>query len=171
MANATLFATACALLLAHVALLGTLCRSNETALQAVYVLGPLAGVWNHGTTSAAARWTDRIAMVVGLGVDLYYVAAARLPREGDRAGVACLLALAVLAYAASRASSSSSSSASAVTAVVGDGDGDGDGTRKDITTHLLAHALVLAAHAWLLLALLTTASPEGAAGLGERVRA
>jgi hypothetical protein len=51
---------------------------------------------------------------------------------------------------------------SAASAVRGDDDDDDNGdndddrgaaTREDITTHLLAHALVLAAHVWLLRAL------------------
>jgi hypothetical protein len=172
MANAALHAAACALLVAHVLLVTVLlCGRGPAplALQLTYVLGPIAGVWNHGTTSAAARWTDRIAMVVGLGVDLYYVAT-RLPREGDRAAVACLLALAVLAYASAKCASSSASAsalASASASAVRDDDDnnydddyddDGDAApttppTRDITTHLLAHALVLAAHAWLLCAL------------------
>jgi glucose dehydrogenase len=177
MANAALHAAACALLVAHVLLVTVLlfCGGGPPplALQLTYVLGALAGVWNHGTTSAAARWTDRIAMVVGLGVDLYYVAT-RLAREGDRAAVVCLLALAVLAYASAKCASSSAASASALASASAsavrddddnnydnddDGDSDGDAATtttpptRDITTHLLAHALVLTAHAWLLRAL------------------
>jgi glucose dehydrogenase len=158
MANAALHAAACALLVAHVLLVTVLLLCGRgpppLALQLTYVLGPLAGVWNHGTTSAAARWTDRIAMTVGLGVDLYYVAT-RLAREGDRAAVACLLALAVLAYASAKCASSAA--ARADDDYYDDDDGDAATTTtpptRDITTHLLAHALVLTAHAWLLRAL------------------
>jgi hypothetical protein len=37
----------------------------------VYIIGPLTSMWNHGTASAAARWTDRAAMKVGLGIDAW----------------------------------------------------------------------------------------------------
>jgi hypothetical protein len=38
-------------------------------LRVVYLIGPLTSVWNHGSTSAAAQWTDRAAMSVGCAID------------------------------------------------------------------------------------------------------
>ncbi len=142
MANAALFATSCLLLIAHAALLlvvvgASLCSPVPCVLQVAYIAGPLTSMLNHGTTSAAARWLDRSAMLAGACLDVYYTA--RLSHEGDRACVACLLALAVLAYVSAKCAAPPPARTP----------GFGEGVRL----HALAHAQVLAAHACLLLAL------------------
>jgi hypothetical protein len=70
--NPTLFTTSCIMLAGHLILV--LCFSHSPLpLLIMYVLGPLTSVWNHGTTSEIAKWSDRCVMTIGLGVDLWFI--------------------------------------------------------------------------------------------------
>ncbi len=62
----------------------------------VYIVGPVTSMWNHGTTCALARWTDRVVMTVGLGVDvwLWWL----LPHKTEAFAVGALTTLAVMSY-------------------------------------------------------------------------
>ena len=134
MTNSALCATSCALLLLHVLALCVLYRSASTpaALEAVYVLGPLTSIWNHASHhSSVAKWSDRIMMCVGASVDVYYyyykvVATVGVLAVAD-AGLA-LLVLAVAAYII------------------------GAKVYEQRAAHMLAHALIFAAHVCLLAA-------------------
>ena len=68
MAHAVLFATSCAMLVAHV--LFALPHHHHGWRRALYTAGPLASMWNHGGTSAAAKWADRALMAAGFCLDL-----------------------------------------------------------------------------------------------------
>ena len=69
MTNHILCVTSCVMLLSHTQ---SLHASTPTPLVISYVLGPLTSIWNHGTTSTWAKWTDRITMTAGFLLDLHY---------------------------------------------------------------------------------------------------
>jgi hypothetical protein len=141
MSNGPLFITSCVLCIAHVLALCLLVRaSTPWLLELVYVVGPLTSMWNHGLTSVALQWTDRCAMAAGACIDLYYIG--QLSRSGDRVCAALLLASAVLAYAGAKAARAAAREDERTTT-----------TTNDTLVHALAHALVLAAHVRLLMAM------------------
>lgn len=72
MANPTLFATSCIMLAGHLILV-CLMSNSPLPLLVIYVVGPLTSVWNHGTTSDIAKWSDRCVMTLGLGIDLWFL--------------------------------------------------------------------------------------------------
>lgn len=61
--------------------------SGPILLQYVYVIGSFTSIWNHSTTCASAQWTDRVAMFVGLCVDLWYIAHLAVIAEAIVVGV------------------------------------------------------------------------------------
>lgn len=71
MAQPILFASAYLMLIFHA--LAVSLYSGPWALRISYIVGPLTGMWNHGTFSQWAKWADRIAMAIGLCVDVWYI--------------------------------------------------------------------------------------------------
>ena len=69
--NPTLFTTSCVMLAGHLILV--LCFSHSPLPLLIMYVGPLTSVWNHGTTSEIAKWSDRCVMTIGLGVDLWFI--------------------------------------------------------------------------------------------------
>jgi hypothetical protein len=47
--------------------------SGPFILQLAYLSGLLTSVWNHGTTSMVALWSDRLMMMIGCGIDFYFM--------------------------------------------------------------------------------------------------
>ncbi len=120
-----LFATACAMGLSH-ALALSLVSSWQLLPHVVYLLGSLTSMWNHGVHHAAARWTDRAVMTVGLGVDAWLVWRLwRLVSVCKAVAVGALILGAVLCYVCAKKTQSTQ-------------------------PHALAHAWVTAAHVLLL---------------------
>lgn len=129
-----LFATSCVMLAAHVSLLWGRWSALSHAfwawpiIVAVYCVGPLTSMWNHGTASGAARWGDRCAMTVGLGMDVWlWCVYTRM--EGAYA-VGALTVLAVMGYACAKLGASHN--------------------KNNTLAHAMAHAFVTAAHVLLL---------------------
>lgn len=71
MANHVLFMSSCMMLLLHCIALYAF--GAPVILQYVYILGSFTSLWNHGTSCTSARWSDRSVMVVGLGVDIWFI--------------------------------------------------------------------------------------------------
>jgi hypothetical protein len=42
-------------------------------LQLSYLSGLSTSVWNHGTTNIVALWSDRLMMMIGFGIDFYFM--------------------------------------------------------------------------------------------------
>jgi hypothetical protein len=143
MTSAPLFATSCAMLVAHCLLVAfrwqrlllLLLVPKTTALVALYILGPVTSMWNHGTRCALARWTDRVVMTVGLGVDvwLWWL----LPHKTEAFAVGALTALAVVSYMCAKWWNN----------------------QHTTLAHALAHALVTSAHVLLVLFLTSRGLP------------
>jgi hypothetical protein len=72
MAQPILFASAYLMLIFHT--LAVSLYGGPWALRISYIVGPLTGMWNHGSTSQWAKWADRIAMAIGFCVDVWYIA-------------------------------------------------------------------------------------------------
>lgn len=71
MAHPALLLSSWAMLLAHFA--GIKHFGGPLVLQCIYLLGPCAGIWNHGSTSRVARVADRVCMALGLVCDLVWL--------------------------------------------------------------------------------------------------
>ena len=62
--------------------------------------GVFSSLWNHGSTSDIAKWSDRIMMVVGAVVDFAYLAAVPTP---SKLLLASLIVAAIVGYAGAKA--------------------------------------------------------------------
>ncbi len=71
MANPYLFTSSALLGALHFYWLWSLRPCNSMLLQSIIIVGVLTSVWNHGTTSKAAMYSDRAVMVIGFVVDVY----------------------------------------------------------------------------------------------------
>lgn len=91
MANTLLFHTS--LLCTLIQMVACALTDPPLTLHLTVIVGCCTSLWNHGSTSATARYTDRAAMCVGLIIDLYTTTPAR----------AACLCLCVLGYAAGKA--------------------------------------------------------------------
>ncbi len=129
MTSAPLFATSCAMLVAHCLLLlllvGFRWQLVVVVASSLYILGSLTSMWNHGTHCALARWSDRVVMTVGLGVDAW-LCCCLLPHTTQAFAVGALTALAVVSYLCAKC-------------------------WKTHMAHALAHALITSAHVLLVL--------------------
>lgn len=72
MANPLLFRSACLLGSLHVVLV--LLYEIPFFLALAYLCAVATSVWNHGTTSGLAKWTDRFTIVCAVIVDSMYIA-------------------------------------------------------------------------------------------------
>ncbi len=134
MTSAPLFATSCAMLVAHCLLVGfqwSQLVPKTAAAVVLYILGSLTSMWNHGTHCALALWSDRIVMTVGLGVDAWLCCL--LPHTTQAFAVGALTALAVMSYLCAKC-------------------------WKTHMAHTLAHALITSAHVLLVLFLTSRGS-------------
>jgi hypothetical protein len=125
MAQPILFASAYLMLIFHA--LAVSLYSGPWALRVSYIVGPLTGMWNHGTTSPWAKWADRIAMVMGLFVDVWYMI---IFSADVLAGL--LLAAAVALYLCAKAKQEQAQLE--------------DFFNASVFLHWLSHAFVTAAH-------------------------
>lgn len=130
MAQPFLFGTAYLMLLVHG--VAVLFRA-PLALRISYIVGPLTGMWNHGTTSELAKWADRVAMTAGLCVDLAYL------RTNYVTSWVCLGA-AIALYACAKGTGAADTFASLFFG-------------PSVMLHALSHGSVTAAHVSLLYAL------------------
>ena len=81
MANPQLHASTLVLGFLHLLLLALLPRVPRLFALNI-VCGVFASLWNHGTTSAVAKWADRGMMALGAAVDAAYLVALPLPHRG-----------------------------------------------------------------------------------------
>jgi hypothetical protein len=142
MTSAPLFATSCAMLVAHCMLVGfrwqrlLLLVPKTAAVVLLYIAGSVTSMWNHGTQCALARWTDRVVMTVGLGVDVWLWCCLLLPHKTEEAfAVGALTALAVVSYLCAK------------------------WWNHTTLAHALAHALITSAHVLLVLFLTSRGLP------------
>ena len=94
MANPVLFASSLFLAFVHLALI--LAQQPLPRLFSFTVLcGTFSSIWNHGTTSEIAKWTDRSMMAVGAVVDFAYLSSVPMEMRPLLCG---LIVCAILGY-------------------------------------------------------------------------
>lgn len=71
MANSVLFISSCMILATHC--IAFYCFNAPIILQYTYILGSYTSLWNHGTSCVVARWSDRLVMLGGLVVDIWFI--------------------------------------------------------------------------------------------------
>lgn len=98
MANPVLFASSLFFAFLHLALI--LYFQPPLAFSYCILCGVFSSVWNHGTTSDVAKWSDRGMMAVGAIVDSAYIAA--VP-TASRLLLASLIVAAIVGYAGAKA--------------------------------------------------------------------
>ena len=128
MGHPVLYRTSWCMVVSH--LLAVLDFEGPLLLQWSYMCGPSTSVWNHGTTSRLAVWSDRAMMTMGCLLDFYFMATLAVSRT------VVLLALnvaAVTAYVlAKRITKTSAGQASMYV--------------RATACHVMAHALVTCSH-------------------------
>lgn len=141
MAHPALLLSSWAMLLAH--LTGIKYFGGPMILQCTYLLGPCAGIWNHGSTSRMARMCDRVCMALGLVCDLVWLWSCE-EINGDKRYLCCVnLLCAVTCYFLAKQASGWQS---AVKKNTEDGLGWGDIHVEATVWHLFAHLYVTLAH-------------------------
>ena len=137
MAHPVLFITSLCMFLAHLVSIFTF--GAPLILQWSYLCGVSTSVWNHGTVNRFAMWSDRIMMVVGCAIDLYFILSLPLSQAVH------LLSLTMIAVAAYAVGKYITGGARAISVDV-KGLTWKEGNPWASTCHVVAHAFVSLSH-------------------------
>ena len=137
MANPVLFASSLFLAFIHLALI--LAQQPLPRVFSFTVLcGTFSSIWNHGTTTEVAKWSDRSMMAVGAVVDFAYLWS--VPME-MRPLLCSLIVLAILGYFGAKFLVVQAPGKTAKAGLKG-----GDASPAGNAPHLIAHILLSMTH-------------------------
>jgi hypothetical protein len=163
MANPVLFASSLFFAYLHLALI-LIFQPVPRLFSFTILSGVLSSIWNHGTTSELAKWSDRGAMAVGAAVDFAYIYSVPI---GRRPLLAALIVAAIAGYAGAKAlvrrqapQAKQKRAPWALAAVLSSGD----------LPHLLAHACLSCTHFVMIVELASHCGGPAAAAAGAFCR-
>lgn len=70
MANRILYISSCIMFIFHLIIIYIF--NPSIILQLLYIIGCITSILNHGSTNIYAKYTDRIVMVIGCLIDIYF---------------------------------------------------------------------------------------------------